>query len=204
MIFYLFQQSASVGVFIFTLLLTLNFNLNKATNVLKGEEVKKVNFSTLMKDKYLRLLSVFLIFSTGVAVFTEYTFLSATETMYPEEEELSNFLSFFSGTVILLSFVIQSFINDIIIGRFGLKVALMTMPLILILFTVGAIIVGHIFGYEVKTDSFILFFVLTGTARLFTAALRDALESPAFKLFFLPLDIKIRFDIQTRIEGVIM
>lgn len=194
---------AALGVFIFTLYLTLNFNLNKATNTLKGEEVQKVNFFSLMKDKYLRLLSVFLIFSMGAAVFVDYTFLSATETMYPDEEGLSTFLSFFSGFVIVLSFIIQSFINDIIIGRFGLKVALMTMPLILILFTVGAIVTGHIFGYEEKTDEFILFFVLTGTGKLFTAALKDALESPAFKLFFLPLDIKIRFDIQSRIEGVV-
>ncbi|MBC6399831.1 MAG: HEAT repeat domain-containing protein [Ekhidna sp.] len=199
----LISSVASIGVFVFTLLLTINFNLNKASNILKGEEVRKVSFVTLLKDKYLQLLSVFLVFSTGVAIFTEYTFLSATETMYPDEDDLSNFLSFFSGTVILVSFFIQSFVNDLIIGRFGLKVALMTMPLILILFTVGAITAGHIFGYEIKTDNFILFFVLTGTARLFTAALRDALEGPAFKLFFLPLDFKIRFDIQTRIEGVI-
>ncbi len=197
------SSMAALGVFIFTLYLTLQFNLNKSTKVLKGEEVQKVTFSTLMKDKYLRLLSVFLVFSMGAAKFVDITFLSATETMYPDEEDLSNFLSFFSGTVILLSFVIQSFINDYIIGKFGLKVALMTMPLILILFTVGAIFVGHIFGYETKTDDFILFFVLTGTGKLFTAALKDALENPAFKLFFLPLDIKIRFDVQTRIEGVV-
>ncbi|MEM6641646.1 MAG: cyclic nucleotide-binding domain-containing protein [Bacteroidota bacterium] len=199
----LMSSIAAVGVFVFTLLLTLKFNLNSSTKVLKGEKVEKVNFFSLMKDKYLRLLSVFLIFSMGAYVFVDFTFLSATETMYPEEEDLSNFLAFFSGTVILLSFFIQSFLNDYIIGKFGLKVALMTMPLILILFTVGAIVVGHIFGYEVKSQDFILFFVLTGTGKLFTAALKDALENPAFKLFFLPLDIKIRFDIQTRIEGVI-
>ncbi|GAB4245196.1 MAG: hypothetical protein Tsb0034_23650 [Ekhidna sp.] len=194
---------AALGVFIFTLMLTLNFNLNKATNLLRGEEVQKVNFLSLMKDRYLRLLSVFLIFSMGASVFVDYTFLSATETMYPEEDDLSTFLSFFSGTVIIVSFLIQSFLNDLIIGRFGLKVALMTMPLILILFTFGAITVGHIFEYEVKNEEFILFFVLTAVGKLFTAALKDALENPAFKLFFLPLDIKIRFDIQTRIEGVV-
>lgn len=199
----LVSSIAALGVFLFTLVLTLNFNLNKSTKVMKGEAVQKVNFLSLMKDKYLRLLSVFLIFSMGAAKFIDFTFLSATETMYPDEDDLSNFLSFFSGTVILLSFFIQSFLNDYIIGKFGLRVALMTMPLILILFTVGAITVGHIFGYETKTDDFILFFVLTGTGKLFTDALKDALENPAFKLFFLPLDIKIRFDIQTRIEGVV-
>ncbi|WP_424961097.1 cyclic nucleotide-binding domain-containing protein [Ekhidna sp.] len=194
---------AALGVFIFTLLLAINYNLNKATKVLKGEEVEKVSFFSLVKDKYLRLLSIFLVFSMGAAVFMDYTFLSATETMYPEEQDLANFLSFFSGTVIVVSFLIQSFINDIIIGKFGLKVALMTMPLILILFTVGAIIVGHIFGYETKGPEYIMFFVLISVGKLFTAALKDALENPAFKLFFLPIDIKIRFDIQTRIEGVV-
>ena len=194
---------AAFGIFIFTLLLVINYNLNKATRVMEGEEVEKVNFFSLMKDKYLRLLSVFLIFSMGAAVFVDYTFLSATETMYPDEKDLANFLSFFSGTVIVVSFLIQSFINDIIIGKFGLKVALMTMPLILILFTLGAIVVGHIFGYEVKSSEFIMFFVLTAVGKLFTASLKDALENPAFKLFFLPLDIRIRFDIQTRIEGVV-
>ncbi|WP_425391332.1 cyclic nucleotide-binding domain-containing protein [Ekhidna sp.] len=194
---------ASFGVFVFTLLLAVNYNLNKATKVLEGEQVEKVNFFSLMKDRYLRLLSIFLIFSMGSAVFMDYTFLSATETMYPDEKDLANFLSFFSGLVIVFSFLIQSFVNDIIIGKFGLKVALMTMPLILILFTIGAIVVGHIFGYEIKTSEYIMFFVLISAGKLFTAALKDALESPAFKLFFLPLDIKIRFDIQTRIEGVV-
>ncbi len=194
---------ASTGVFIFTLLLTLNFNIDKATKSVAGEEVKKINFFSLIKDKYLRLLSVFLIFSMGASVFVNYTFLSATETMYTDETELTNFLSFFAGTVIIFSFIIQSFVNDIIIGRFGLKIALMTMPLILGLFTVGAIIAGHFFEYEVKNNDYILFFVLIAVGKLFTASLKDALENPAFKLFFLPLDIKIRFDIQTRIEGVV-
>lgn len=199
----LVSSIAALGVFIFTLLLATNYNLDRVTKTLKGEEVQKVNFFSLMKDKYLRLLSVFLIFSMGAAVFVEFTFLSATETMYPDETELSNFLSFFSGTVIVVSFLIQSFINDIIIGRFGLKVALMTMPLILILFTLGAIVSGHIFEYEIKNEEFLLFFLLTALGKLFTDSLKDALENPAFKLFFLPLDIKIRFDIQTRIEGVV-
>jgi len=194
---------AAVGVFIFTLLLTLNFNIDKATKAAQGEDVKKVRFTDLVKDKYLRILSIFLIFSMGAAVFVDYTYLSSTSIMYTDEKELSTFLSFFSGTVIIMSFLIQSFLNDMIIGRFGLKVALMTMPFILALFTLGAIITGHIFEYEVKTDEFILFFVLIAVGKAFTAALKDALENPAFKLFFLPLDIKIRFDIQTRIEGVV-
>ncbi|MFY0608260.1 MAG: cyclic nucleotide-binding domain-containing protein [Cyclobacteriaceae bacterium] len=195
---------SSFGVFFFTIWIVKDFNVNKATKVKHGaEKPKEVNFFDLLKDPYLRLLSLFLIFSMGASVFVDYTFYSATEIMYPDEQELTNFLSFFSGTVMIMSFLIQSFVNDIIIGKFGIKVALMTMPLILILFTLGGIVSGHIFGYEIKNEEFILFFMFIACGKAFTAALKDALESPAFKLFFLPIDIKIRFDIQTRIEGVV-
>lgn len=194
---------ASFGILFFTIWIIRSFNIDRATKVKRGEKKEQVKFSTIFKDPYTRLLSLFLIFSMGAAIFVDYTFYSATETMFPDEQELNDFLSFFSGTVILMSFIIQSFINDIIIGRFGLRVSLMVMPIILILFTVGTIFSGHLYGYEIKTDEFILFFVFTATAKAFTASLKDALESPAFKLFFLPFDIKIRFDIQTRIEGVV-
>ncbi|HCX24436.1 MAG: hypothetical protein CMB80_34580 [Flammeovirgaceae bacterium] len=195
---------ASFGVLFFTIWIVKAFNIDKITKVNHQEEKpQEVSFVDLMKDPYLRLMSLFLIFSMGASVFVDYSFYSATEIMYPDEEELADFLSFFSATVMLMSFGIQSFINDIIIGRFGLKVALMTMPLILILFTVGGIISGHYYGYEVKTEVFVFFFMFTVCAKAFTASLKDALESPAFKLFFLPIDVKIRFDIQTRIEGVV-
>lgn len=195
---------ASFGVLFFTIWIIKDFNINKISKIEKSDSApEKVNFTKLIKDPYLRLLSLFLIFSMGASVFVDYSFYSATEIMYPDEKELADFLSFFSATVMLMSFFIQSFINDIIIGKFGLKVALMTMPLILILFTVGGIATGHYYGYAVKTEEFIFFFMFTVCAKAFTASLKDALESPAFKLFFLPIDIRVRFDIQTRIEGVV-
>lgn len=195
---------ASFGVLFFTVWIVKDFRIDKATKIKKTDvKPKEVSFFDLIKDPYLRLLSLFLVFSVGASKFVDYTFYSVVDINFVEEEKLSQFLSFFSGIVMIMSFLIQSFINDFIIGKFGLKVALMTMPIILILFTVGGIISGHIFGYEIRGEQFLFFFLFTVSAKAFTASLRDALENPAFKLFFLPIDIKIRFDIQTRIEGVV-
>ncbi len=200
----LVSSAASIGVFCFTLFLVINFNIDRVTKRVKGKkEVSLVQFENIFKDKYLRLLGIFVLFSMASSVFASYTFLSASGTFYETEQELTNFFSFFGGTVIIVSFLFQSFFNDYIIARFGLKVALMIMPLLLIAFTVGAIISGQVFGYEEKTETYLLYFLFTASAKLFTDSLKDALESPAFKLFFLPIDVKIRFDIQTRIEGVI-
>ncbi len=201
---------ASFGMLYFTVYVSLYWNINKMTQIKKGEEVEKVNYFTIFRNPYTRMLSIFLMFSVGAAVFVEYTYLSTVEIMFTDretgvidEQKLNDFLSFFSGTVMIMSFLIQSFINDFIIGRFGLKIALMTMPMILILFTLGGIATGHVFGYGGESQMFLLFFLFTVSAKAFTYSLRDALESPAFKLFFLPFNVKVRFDIQTRVEGVI-
>ncbi len=196
-----------LGMFVFAVIVVRNYNLDKVTQVEKGEEKQKVSFAGIFVNPYLRMMAFFILFSMAASVFMNYTFYTATETYYPEEADLRDFLSFFNGAIMLVSFFIQSLINDWIISNWGLRIALMMMPLILILFTLGSIISGNIFGYSEATigsrAEFLYFFLFTALGKLFTASLKDALENPAFKLFFLPLDRKIRFDVQTRIEGVI-
>lgn len=195
--------AAAFGILVFTIWTIKEYNLDSSTKIRKTDKVKSIGFIDLIKNRYLGMLSLFLIFSMGSAVFTNYVFYTATETMYTDETELRDFLSFFNGAIMVVSFLIQSFINDIVIGRYGLKVSLMVMPFILAIFVLGAIISGHLFVYDIKTEEYLFFFIFTGMGKLFTASLKDALENPAFKLFFLPFDVKIRFDIQSRIEGVV-
>lgn len=200
----LLSSIAAFGILLFSILIVKDFNLDSATKIRKTDtKVRKITYLDLFKDKYLRMLCIFMVFSMASAVFANFVYYSATEIMYPDEVELRTFLSFTNGTVMVLSFIIQSFINDIIIGKYGLKVSLMVMPLILALFTLGAIFSGHLFVYDVKTDDFLFFFIFLVVGKVFTSSLKDALENPAFKLFFLPFDVKIRFDIQSRIEGVV-
>ena len=200
----LLSTIAAFGILIFSILIVKDFNLDSATKIRPSDaKVRKITYADLVKDKYLRMLCVFMVFSMASAVFADFVYFSATEIMYPDEKELRTFLSFTNGTIMILSFIIQSFINDIIIGKYGLKVSLMVMPLILALFTLGAIFSGHLFVYDVKTDDYLFFFIFLVVGKVFTASLKDALENPAFKLFFLPFDVKIRFDIQSRIEGVV-
>lgn len=202
---------AAFGVMVFTIILVKDYNLDITTKTRVDEnvQVRRITYADLFRDKYMRMLCLFMIFSMSSAVFANYIYISATEIMYPvdaetgDDAELRDFLSFANGAVMVLSFIIQSFINDIIIGRFGLRVSLMVMPLVLGLFTIGAIFSGHMFGYEEKTDEFLYFFIFLVVGKVFTSSLKDALENPAFKLFFLPFDVKIRFDIQSRIEGVV-
>ncbi|HYC87473.1 MAG TPA: hypothetical protein VEB86_19705, partial [Chryseosolibacter sp.] len=50
---------------------------------------------------------------------------------------------------------------------------------------------------------FIYFFLFISLSRLFNWTLRDSLENPVFKLLFIPLDSRLRFNIQSKVEGLV-
>ena len=199
----LISAVSMIAILWLTVLICKNYNVDLIDSLKKDQKVEDTGYLGIFKNNYTRLLSVFIICSMGASIFLEYSFLATIEIYHPEEDKLNRFLSFFNGTVIIMSFIIQTFINDIILNKFGLKVALMTMPIILILFMIGGLVSGHFFGYEILNEDFLFFFMFIISGKAFTASLRDALESPAFKLFFLPFNITVRFDIQNKVEGVI-
>ncbi|MEQ8712423.1 MAG: hypothetical protein RIC80_05375 [Cyclobacteriaceae bacterium] len=200
---------ASFGIFVFTFWIIRSFNVDAVTKkaTLSTDEVdakeEDIKYSDLWKNQYFKWMSLFLFVSMGASVFVDYTFYTAAEVMYPDEKELASFLSFFEALTMIFVFIFQSFFNDKIIEDYGLKFSLRVMPLILLFFIVGVIFSGHVYGYEIKTDEYLFFFIFNVMAKLFTSSIKDSLENPAFKLFFLPLPVKIRFSAQNMIEGVV-
>lgn len=201
--------SILLGVF-FVIIITTKFDLSQAE--VSGakdngddKSTKRQGFRTLIKDKYVILLSSFLIFSMVTFTFIQFSFQNVAALQYPEEGELRNFLAQFHLGYLLLSFILQTFVNDKIIGVYGLRVALFILPIIVGLFTLSSILTGFFFGFDPTTspDTFIWFFLFISITRLFNYSLRDALENPTFKLFFMPLDNRTRFDVQTKVEGVV-
>ena len=136
----------------------------------------------------------------------ENSYLSALALQYPVEEEASlrQFLGWFNGSILVLSFIFQTFFNDRIIAEYGLRVSLAILPVILGVLAITVIAVGLLSGQTLASGAFFTFFLFVALSKLFITFLRDALENPAFKLYFMTLETKIRFDIQAKIEGVIV
>jgi len=169
----------------------------------KGETRINTKLTKLLKNKYVVLLSCFLGLSMVAFTFVAYSFLSVTEIYFPSEEQLLSFLGIFNGSIMILGLLIQTFVNDRLIAMYGLRTALLVLPIILLFFTIASIVAATIYGLDVANDNFLWFFLFIALSKLFTDSLRDALENPSFKLFFMPLDVKIRFDIQAKVEGVV-
>lgn len=172
---------------------------------LSRETRKDSSFLQIFKDRYIVLLSVFITISMVTFMFTQFSFQELVGVQYPNERELANFLAYFSLAIQVMALIMQTFVNERIISNYGLKVSLFILPVVVIVFVVGALSTGLILGYDIKTapQGFVFYFLLITLCRLFNAMLRDSLENPTFKIFFIPLDNRIRFNVQAKIEGVV-
>ncbi len=195
------------GVSILISLIFLGIILKRFS--LESTEVQKVQepeskLKNLVKNDYVILLSVFLALSVTAFIFIERTYLTVLDANYQDKgDELLRFIAWFNGSILVFSFIFQTFFNDAIIANYGLKVSLLILPVVLSVFVVTTILLGIFVGADPTAPNFYLFFLSVAMSKLFVTFLRDAMENPAFKLYFMPLDSKIRFDIQAKIEGVV-
>jgi ATP:ADP antiporter, AAA family len=191
-----------VSIFIVSILLILissSFSLSKNDPAEFGPLVRKeTSLYRLFTDRYILTLSLFLLISMVTLMFGQYAFQELVHVQYPSERDLTTFNSFFTGAVYGLSLIMQTFINNRIIANYGLRISLFILPLVVGLFALGAVIAGSVAG-----AGFIYFFLFVALSRLFNWTLRDSMENPVFKLFFIPLDNRYKFNIQAKIEGLV-
>jgi AAA family ATP:ADP antiporter len=199
----------AISIFIVSGLLIFiatTFNLSKNDPREFGVTVRReTRLRTLAKDKYILTLSSFLLVSMMMFVLSQYSFQQLVREQYPQERELTNFNSFFTGAVYGISLIMQTFINNRIISNYGLRISLFLLPIVMAFFALGSFVTGSIFGFEkdLAPTGFIYFFLFIALSRLFNWTLRDSMENPVFKLFFIPLDNRLRFSIQSKVEGLV-
>lgn len=165
-------------------------------------KIEVVKMSFMLKNRYIFFLGLLLFFSVMATRFVEYSFFSLSVQKYPDAKDLANFLAYYGATLTLFSFIVQTFIGDRIINMYGVKVSLLILPILLLIFTALSSAIGSLFGYTIDATSFILFFLMISMSKLFLSTTKDTFEDPIIKNFFLPFDAKIRYDIQSKIEGV--
>ena len=203
---YLLLCCISITIVSFLLIsISSRFILSKNNPREFGEEVRRESrLIKILGNGYIRTMGLFLLISMVTLMFSQYTFQELVRVQYPDQRELTNFNSFFTGAVYGLSLIMQTFINSKIISNYGLRISLFILPIVVGIFVIGAIVIGSIFGFEkdVSTTGFLYFFLFIALSRLFNWTLRDSLENPVFKLFFIPLDSRTRFNIQSKVEGL--
>lgn len=170
-----------------------------------AEVRRETSVRRMFSDRYIVVMSVVLMVSMTAFIFNQYSFQQMVKEQYPDQRALTDFTAFFTAAVYGLSLIMQTFVNQRIIGNYGLRTSLFILPIVLTIFSVGSIITGAAFGFHKDTSptGFIYFFLFMAMSRLFNWTLRESLETPVLKLFFIPLDSRVRFSIQARVEGLV-
>jgi HEAT repeat protein len=178
-------------------------------------DTNQSSYLSLFKTRYFNLMALLMLASVIVVYFVEYSFLNALTLEYtvhnPDTgkvvidpithkpqingELLGQFLGFFGAAIMVFTILIQKFVYDRLVSMYGLKLGLVLLPVMLGIFTLLASLIGSI--------EIVLLFLAIASSKLFAASLRESVEDPSFKMLFQPLDGKIRFDVQAKIDGVV-
>ncbi|MFN8239231.1 MAG: hypothetical protein U0X39_00530 [Bacteroidales bacterium] len=154
-------------------------------------------------DRYIQTMGIFIALSVATAFFVMYSFMAVTRAQYPAEEDMARFLGLFTGSMMIFTLIVKVFAFSYLIRNYGLKTCLTLTPWLVGAFTLIAVLIGSLMGLAPQSTGFLIFFLLMALSRLFTKALKDSVESPSFKVIYQSVDEKIRFGVQSSIDGTV-
>lgn len=152
------------------------------------------------KKKYYVLMASVASVSTVLFYMADFLYLSSI----PQQEWLqdpgkkSQFIAAAFG-VIKTGELILSYLSGPILGRFGLRVGLMILPIGLLLWMTAATVVGFLPNSE---DQALVFFGLVLATKFTERTARKSIDDPAFKTLYQPLPGAKRLAVQGLIEGI--
>jgi ATP/ADP translocase len=183
-----------------------SFTHGKTEKETKAPEEKEERsfLSVLRKDSYIRTMALFIALSVMTAFFVQYSFMAVTREQYPAEDDMARFLGLFTGSMMIFTLLIKLLVFSYLIKNYGLRTCLAISPILIAAFTVIAIIIGLVKGFTPAAGlGFMLFFMLLALSRLFSKSLKDAIESPSFKVIYQTIDEKVRYEVQSGMDGTI-
>ncbi len=176
--------------------------MEAAVGVLNERENKKLSLIKFFTTRYVFLLSAFIVVSFTALRFIDYSFLTVTSVTW-KADQIPVFLSLFEALIVILGFLFATFVSDRIQEEYGLRIALILNPILLMIFTGAALALGFFFGYDPTEGPIVFFFIAVAMSKLLCNTLRDALDTPVFKFYYVPIEKSIKLDAQTKIEGII-
>ena len=148
-------------------------------------------------------MAIFVALSMVAAFFISFSFLAVVKMKYPDESGFAKFLGVFTGTVMIFTLIIKTFLYSKFLKTYGLRTCLMLSPALLFILTIIAVATGTFTGYTAAASGFIFFFLLIALSRLFSVALKSSMEAPSFKVLYQTVSSEIRHHVQSRVDGTV-
>lgn len=170
----------------------------------RAKEKSSISLLKLFRVKYTRAMAFFVGVSVVVAFFAQFSFMAVAEERYSDAYELANFLGVFTTALMIVTFIIKTFVYNRLIDSFGLRTSLILLPLIMLLLTVGAVLIGTFSELTIiEGQGFLTFFLIISLSKLLAQSLKEGIELPSFKLLYHSVKSNIRHDVQAKIDGTV-
>ena len=191
---------------IFTLIICLFITL-QITRVFKEQlseriDQTKVTIRTsrkepLFKNTYQMYLFILAILPMFGFYFVDYLFLDQVQVEFKHSAEaLAGFMGIFFGVVAIFELLVKTSVFSRLINNFGLKVALLVLPGILLITVFLTITIGMAAG------TFGFLFSMIAFIKLLEKILRSGVNDPSFQILYQPIPSKERLAFQSKMEGV--
>lgn len=150
----------------------------------------------LLKTKYFAYLFFLALLPMFAIYYVDYLFLDQTKLEFPDRNVLASFLGVFFGITAIAEFILKTFLSGRLISKYGIKLGLSILPIILGVCALFAILSGSIFGTTA------MFFGFIALMKLSERVLRSSLTDPSFQILYQPLPTEERYTFQSKMEGI--
>lgn len=168
----------------------------------------KESFAYLFKSKYVLCLAV-LVIAYGVSIqLVEVTWKGQLKLQYPNPNEYSTFMGYFSTATGMMTILMMLFIGGNVIRKFGWTFAALATPVVLLVTGVG------FFSFVIFRDNLMGFVAMMGTSPLMLAVIfgmaqnimsksaKYSLFDPTKEMAYIPLDQEIKVKGKAAIDVV--
>ncbi|HSB60161.1 MAG TPA: hypothetical protein VLI67_00480, partial [Vicinamibacteria bacterium] len=151
----------------------------------------------LLAHPYLRLLFALAFFGVLGKYFVDFAFLEQMRARHADTRSLASFFALFSGVSQASSLLARLLLSGRLLARYGVRVGLLVLPLSHLACT--ALIVGAGAGLGGAET---LFWLVVANQGIYKT-LKHPIESPSFKILFLPLRREERLAAQVAVETLV-
>jgi len=148
-----------------------------------------------LRNRYVLLIFVMFIISISSNYFIDFVFFGQTQIRYQNQDELARFLGVFFGAIQLAVLLISTFVSGRLISRYGIKLGLLTLPVIFMASMLLVVGIGTVIG-QVG-----IFFWFVAFAKVCEDTLRWPFEQPSLRVLYTPIPSDRRLASQVAVEG---
>lgn len=152
---------------------------------------------SILKNPYILFMLVNNALSTVGVQFVDNAFYSLVEIRYTNADEVAGFIGVFWACIGVVILICRSFVTSRLLGRFGVNVGLLALPV----FVLFGIITFSVIGTSLGIETAVCFWLIVGT-RFFDACLRNDLDAAAGLILYQPLPSSQKSLAQATNDGV--